>query len=289
MIDDKFFEQLKNIDFITRKRISSLYSGSRKSIKLGRGIETISYREYQPGDDFRTIDWRIYARSEKLYVRMFEEEKNLDLHVLVDASSSMSFTTGDMTKFDYGGSLAAGFDYVSSRKNERFATSLYSKNLKLVTQPKRGKTHFFRIIDFLNDAELEGETDLSFCMKQYGAMVKNKSFFVIISDFMEPIGSLRDGIWRAAKNSKELVLVQVLDPGEIELKWLGDAKLEDLETHGVERTYLGPSFKKQYKKRMEDHVFQIKEICDEVNAQFFSVRTDVPLVDNFISVLGMAH
>ena len=284
-IDPTFLDQLKGLELLARRKVSSVYMGSRRSVRQGRGIEIADYREYYPGDDFRSIDWRVYARTERLYIRRFEEEKDLTLHILIDSSASMDFSVSGMRKFDYGGSIAVGFAYLAMSKYEKFASALFSDRITDVMQPKKGKMHFFRMVELLNNAIQKGKTDLEKCIGQYTNMIKSRSFIIVISDFIEPMESLEYAIYRIAKYSKEAVLVQILDPGEISLKWTDDIKFEDMESLKSERTFLSPDFKKRYQERLKEHISGIQEICDDTGVEFYSITTDTPLFDAFVRIV----
>jgi uncharacterized protein (DUF58 family) len=284
-IDSTFLDQLKRLDLLARRKVSSVYMGSRRSVRQGRGIEIADYREYYPGDDFRSIDWRVYARTERLYIRRFEEEKDLTLHILIDSSASMDFSTARMRKFDYAGSIAAGFAYLAANKYEKFAYALFSDRLADIVQPKKGKMHFFRMVELLDNAIQRGKTDLERCIEQYTNMIKSRSFIIVVSDFIEPIESLEYAIYRIAKYSKEAILVQTLDPGEIRLEWTDDIKFEDMESSESERTFLSPDFKERYLNRLREHTLDIQKICDDTGVEFFSVTTDTPLFDAFVGLV----
>lgn len=287
-VDVSFLEQLRELNLVMKRRVSTLYTGGRPSVQYGRGLEPVDHREYVGGDDFRLIDWRLYGRTEKLYIRRFEEEKNLVLHILIDASKSMDFKGTGMRKFDYASSMAIGFGYLALHNNEKFGLALYADVLKDFMRADRTKTHLFKSINLLNSVTLEGKTDFAICASQYIKMMKTKSFIVLISDFMEPIDSLREGIYRIAKYSKELILIQVLDPDEVDLKWADDVKFEDLETQEVEISFLSPNFKEKYHERVKEHILKVQEICDEVGADFISIRTNTPVFDAFVDLLGGA-
>lgn len=285
-IDPAFLEQLKGLHFSARRRISSVYIGGRRSLLQGKGIEAVDHREYIPGDDFRAIDWRVYGRTEKLYVRRFEEEKSLILHLLIDASASMDFGSSGLSKFDYASSIGVGFAYLTINDQEKFAMALYSERIREVMQPRKSRTHLFRAIELINNTHIEGRTNLDNCISQYISMIKSKSFTVILSDFLEPIDSIKDGIYRIGKHSTESVLIQVLDPLEIDLAWKYDVKLQDMETNDVEEVYLSPDFKKEYKRKLEEHAYAIRGICHDAGVEFHLMRTDTPVFDAFVSLVG---
>jgi uncharacterized protein (DUF58 family) len=286
LIDPSFLDQLKELDFVIRQRVSSIYSGGRPSLRQGRGIEIVDYREYMPGDDFRVIDWRLYGKTEKLYIKRFEEEKDMVMHVLVDSSASMDYSTHKTTKFDYAGSIAAGFGYLSVKNQEKFALCLYSDNVREISQPKKSQTHLFNMIDLLNTVRLSGMTDLGTSATHYTKLIKNKCFSVIISDFLEDIESIREGLYRMAKASKEVILVQVLDPFEMDLGYANDILLKDLETGEQKRTYVSPNFRREYGRSIREHNAKISSICHEIGVNFLTVTTDTPIFDSFVRMVG---
>lgn len=197
----------------------------------------------------------------------------------------MDFSTVKMRKFDYAGSIAAGFAFIAMHQYEKFAPALYSDKVLEIMQPNKGKMQFFRMVELMNTARLQGITNLGESMSQYSSYLKTKSFMIVISDFLEPIDSLRKGIYRVAKGSKEAMLIQVLDPGEVSLRWTDDIDFEDLETTKSEKVYLSPSFKKDYHKKFMEHIFTIREICQDTGLDFFSVTTDQPLFETFVGIL----
>jgi len=145
MIDTSFLDGLARFNLIVRKRVTSNYSGPRRSIAQGRGMVFKDHRIYAPGDDFRAIDWRVFARTDDLMVKNYEEEKNLIVHVLVDSSSSMNFGN----KFNYAAMLGVGYAYLAMKNNDKFQFSTFSDDVDLF-QPKKGMSHLMAMIDYLN-------------------------------------------------------------------------------------------------------------------------------------------
>jgi len=285
-VDPSFIDQLQKLTLLSHRRVTSIYAGSRGSLQQGRGIEAVDYREYFPGDDLKAVDWQIYARTEKLYVKRFEEEKNLIVHLLLDSSSSMNFSSGGMLKYDYAGSLAAGFAYLTIHGNDKFALSMFGEHLRDVMPAKKGKTHFFEATDLMNNPKLSGESNIPESMGEYATLIKSKSFVAVFSDFLEPIESLWDGLQRIAKNSKELMLVQVLDPWEIDLGWTDDVLFEDLETSATEQSFLSPKFKEKYHRTMAAHIYQLHKLAKDLGCDLYTLTTDKPLIDSFMTLVN---
>ena len=296
MIDTDFFGQLDRFSFMVRKRVSNAYTGSRRSIKHGKGIDIIGYREYIPGDDFRTIDWKIYGRTEKLYIRQFEEERSVTTHILLDASKSMDYggkdqnknkvkdeDQKDIRKFDYAAMIGVGFAYLVTKDNEKFAISTFSETIE-IAQPKRGRGYLLTTIDKLNAMPLEGKTDFANTFEQYAKTIHSRAVVVVVSDFLTDLNSIRTGLYRLGTN--DLVVIQVLHENEVNITLDGDTKLHDLETDEVMRTYVSPRFKDEYKQQLDDHIAGVREICNELGADFHSFSTDKPIFDAFFEAIS---
>lgn len=279
MIDTSFFKELDRFSFMVRKRVSTAYSGSRRSILKGRGMEPVSYREYTQGDDFKTIDWKVYGRTEKLFVKEFEEEKSLTTHILLDTSKSMDFRN----KFEYAAMMALGFAYLVTKDNEKFGVSTFSEEIN-ITKPKRGRRYLSQTIDLLNSMELSGKTRFDYCMEKYASIIKSRSLVIIISDFMADTNAIRNAIFRLGDN--ELVLIQVLDPVETKLDLGGEARLIDLETEQKLDIYSSPRLRTEYQKRLADHIAKIKEPSLQVGADFHTVTTDMPIFEAIFQIIN---
>ncbi|MGP8322005.1 MAG: DUF58 domain-containing protein [Methanosarcinaceae archaeon] len=282
-IDIDFFRQLDRFTFMVKKRVSTAYAGSRRSIHSGHGIDNIGYREYNPGDDLKSIDWNVYARSEKLYVRQFEEDKSLTTHILLDASKSMDYSGNTVSKFEYAAMLAAGFAYLVTKDNDMFAISTFAENVD-ITKPRRGRQHLVRTLEHLEDTELGGRTAINESILNYGRMIRSRSLIVIISDFMDDLESINAAVRRLADH--DLILVQVLDHNERDLTIHGHSRLLDLETDDELKTYISKDFKTEYQKHLEDHISSIRKICARVGAEFYTFTTDAPVFDAFFHTLS---
>ncbi len=282
MIKTDFFDELDRFNFLMRRRVSTVYAGSRRSVRYGKGIGIVGYREYMPGDDIKTIDWRLYGRTEKLYIRQYEEEKNLTAHILLDASSSMGFGSNGLSKFDYASMLATGLAYIVTKENEKFGISTFSEDVKIMPT-KRGTAYLMGMIDYLNNLKLSGKTNMERCIQEYSKLITSKSLVIVISDFLDKIDSINAGIYRLAGH--DLILLQVLDKQEWDIKLEGDVKLHDIETEKNVKTYISPKFKEEYLGKLQEHVHAIASTCDKVGADFFTFRTDKPVFDAFFEIM----
>lgn len=281
-IDIEFLRQLDRYNMAIRKRVSTVYAGNRPSTRIGKGIDTVGYREYYHGDEMKDIDWKAYSRTEKLYVRQFEEEKTLTAHILLDASKSMDYPDRAMTKYEYAAMMALGVAYTVSRKNDKFAISTFNDNIN-INAPKRGMRYLLELTERLAERELGGATDMDVATHKYEKLIKSRSLVVIISDFMEDVKHIESSVLRLSGN--DLILIQILDPFEKDLPIKGDSRFFDMESGSEMKTYISDMFRENYFKELEKHNAAIDKVCKKTGAKFYSFTTDVPVFDNFLQII----
>ena len=281
MITADFLAELDRFHLILNKRVTSKYFGSRASLHGGRGSMLKDHRIYSEGDDFRQIDWKIYARTENLYIKLFEEERNMTVHVIIDDSASMNY--GKPKKFDYAAMLGVGFAYLSLKDHERFQFATFSDKLD-VFQPRRGLQHVGVMISHLNQVKVKGKSNFLDAMAKYKKILGTKSMIVLISDFLLDPDEVKEALLRLGNH--EIKVIQVLDPSEKELQISGDVKLQDAETDEILRTYISPRLVSQYELQLANHVTNLQKICTDLKADFYLVTTDNPIFDVFYRILA---
>jgi len=280
-MDTEFFKELERFSLLVKKRVSTAYSGGRKSLRFGHGISPVGYREYRKGDDFKLVDWKVYGRTEKLYIREHEEERSLVVHVLVDGSASMGYEG----KFTYASRLAAGFAYLATLENEKYAISLFCKRL-YAGEPKRGRRNLFTSIDDLDKVSPRGGTSLKPIVDQFESLVTTTSLVVLISDFLGETEDVLSAVYRLSRH--DLVVIQVLAPEEAELGFGGDVKFVDSETRQPLITRITEGERREYLRRLEEHNSRIAAACSQVGADYFRFRTDRPIFEAFMEMLSRA-
>ena len=281
MIDTDFLNQLDRFHLVVSKRVTSNYAGPRRSIAMGRGLVFKDYRMYAPGDDTRLIDWKVYARTDHLYVKNYEEERNLTVHIIMDASASMDFGR-PISKFDYASMIGVGFAYLAMKENEKFQFSTFSEKLD-VFQPKRGMSHLANMVQHLNTLKTKGNSQIEESIRQYKKLVGSRALLVLISDFLIDIKEIREALYLLGDH--EIKVVQVLDNVEKNLKLQGDFKLEDSETKEKIRTYISPRLRTVYQKMLDEHAAKIQGACNKLGINFFQITTDTPIFDAFYRIL----
>jgi len=277
MIDTKFLDQLRAFNLIIHKRVTSNYSGERRSIAQGRGIVFKDHRVYAPGDDFRAIDWKVYARTDDLFVKNYEEERNLVVHILLDASKSMDFGK----KFDYASMFGIGFAYLALKENEKFQFSTFSDDINIF-QPQKGMSKILSMVNYLNSLKLEGRSEIDKALIIYKKFLKTRGMVVLVSDFLIPLEKIKTAIYCLGRH--EIKLIQILDPLEINFE-LGNFHLIDSETNESMKTNISLKLREEYKNLLEEHSSKIKEICSTLGIDFYTITTDMDIFDAFYKIL----
>ncbi len=281
MIQTSFLRQLKKFSLVINKRVTSKYVGSHQSVSAGQGLVIKDFKPYVAGDDYRAIDWKMFARSDKLFVKRYEEEKNLTVHIIVDYSGSMKF--GSPVKADYAAMLGIGIAYLAMRNNEKFVLSTFTDKLELF-KPRKGVKQLANIIKHLNEKKASGVTDFEKALEQYHKLIKSRSLIFIISDFLYPPDSIKNILLRLKHN--DIRLIQVLDEKEVNLKISGDLRLKDSESNALMRTFVSPFLKKTYQDKLEDHNAKLKKFCSDIGARFYSFSTNSDIFNSFYAVLA---
>lgn len=284
MIDTSFLSQLKRFNLIVKKRVTSNYKGARKSLAHGKGLTLMDFRQYTPGDDLRTVDWKVFARTDDITVRRYEEERSLTVHIVLDSSASMNFGK-PFTKFDYSSMLGIGFAYLTMKQNERFEFSTFGQELNAF-KPRRGMHQLANMINHLQETKVKGESKFQEMMEKYKRFIKTRSLIIVVSDFLFDIDEIKKGLIDLNRLGRhEIKVIQVLDKAENELDIEGDVKLHDAETGTVLRTNISPRLRKKYQHDLSDHSAKIHDICNRMGMDFYFVTTDLPVFDSFYEIL----
>lgn len=280
-IDLDFLKSLDRLQLILKKKVHADLQGERSSSSFGDGTVFQDYKAYVPGDDFRNIDWSVYARTDKFFVRRFEQERNLIVHILVDSSGSMEYGRGT-TKFDYAAMLGIGFAYMSLRRNEKFTFATFSEKVRAL-RPKKGTNQLLNILDIMQQLKVKGQSTFKQAMDEYKKNLSGKSLLILVSDFLYDLNEVEEILYRYRKS--EVYIIQVLDPKERELALQGDVLLEDAETGSTLRSFISRRMRSDYQSKLMDHIMKLKSLCEETDASFVSVTTDTPIFETFYHIL----
>ncbi|MBW3020836.1 DUF58 domain-containing protein [Candidatus Woesearchaeota archaeon] len=279
MIDPKFLDELHRLNLVVNRNVYSKYSGEHRSYSSGSGTLFKEHRIYSPGDNYKAIDWRVYARTDDLYVKQFEEERNLNVHILTDVSKSMD-TDG---KFDFAGKIALSFGYLGMKNNERVQFSTFSNDLEILKGAK-GHKQITSILNTFNKIKPTGSSKLYNSIQKYKKLIHSKSYVVIVSDFFFELKELENALHLLGKDHI-IKLVQILTPSEKNMDLEGDFKLIDAESEFELRTYVSKRAQQEYLSKLNKHVADIKRLANQFpGAKFYQFTTDQQIFDVLFTI-----
>lgn len=281
LFDDDFQRKLDYLALVSKRVFSGRMRAERKTKKSGSGIEFADHRDYQPGDDFRYLDWSVYQRFDRLLVRLFEEEEDLAIYFIVDASSSMGF--GDAKKLRYAKRVAAALGYVGLANLDR--VSIVSTTDKVMDRmpATRGKARIFKVFRFLRELEPEGQTDLGDAMKTFVAQNKKKGLAVLISDLYDPQG-FEKGINVLRYNKFDPFVVHVVDKEEAKPKLNGDVLLYDCETGDEREVTITAKVLERFQNVYGEYLADIDKFCTSKQVPYVQADIDTPFDELILRV-----
>jgi uncharacterized protein (DUF58 family) len=231
MLDEALIAKIRRIEITARRAVSDVLAGEYHSVFKGRGMAFSEVRLYQPGDDVRTIDWNVSARMQEPYVKVFTEERELTVMLLVDLSRSQDFGSLDKTKGEVAAEVAALLAFAAVSNNDRVGALLFSDRVERFLPPRKGRKHVLSLIAELLTARPQGRgTDLPGALAHLGRVIKRRSVAFVLSDFLVPSTPEGELALRAASRRHELVPIAIADPLEQELPNLGLTLASDPET-----------------------------------------------------------
>jgi uncharacterized protein (DUF58 family) len=229
-LDPAVVARLGTLELKARTIVEGFLSGLHRSPFKGFSVEFAEYRQYIPGDDLSTIDWKVFARSDRYYVKKFEEETNLDAHLMLDVSGSMGYGSTAMTKFEYGACLAASLAYLMTRQRDAVGLTAFDDKIVEMLPPGSRPGHLRNILLTLDRLKLGRETNVSKPLHQIVDSLSKRGMVVLISDLLDDPESVIRGVRHFQFHGSDVIVFQVLDPDEIDFPFERATKFEDLET-----------------------------------------------------------
>ena len=228
MIPKEILKKVKRIEIATRGLVNDVFSGEYHSVFKGRGMEFAEVREYQIGDDIRNIDWNVTARSSHPYVKVFDEERELTVVLMVDVSSSGNFGTTSQMKGEVAAELCAVLAFSAIKNNDKVGLMIFSDKIEKFIPPRKGKQHVLRVIrEILYFKPEESRTNLNVALEYLSRVIKRKSIVFLISDFLT---ENYEKSLQVANKKHDIIAIDIIDPREVEMPSVGLLELEDAET-----------------------------------------------------------
>jgi uncharacterized protein (DUF58 family) len=258
MLDPHFLARLEQLELVSRKIFLGRMKGERRSRRKGQSIEFADYRNYVVGDDLRFLDWNLYARLDRLFLRLFMEEEDLHFSILLDNSLSMDF--GTPTKLHYAKQIAAALGFIGLVNLDRVVVEAFNDRLTQTMPPLRGRRSLWRLLAFLSKIEAAGPSDLTAALRSFSIKCSGKGIVVVLSDFMDKRG-YEEALRYLVARQMDVYFIQILSQEEIEPEITGDLRLVDVEDADVaEITVSGPLLRR-YKQNLAAYRAALHDFC----------------------------
>jgi uncharacterized protein (DUF58 family) len=277
LFGDEFLKKLEYLYLVSKKMFSGRIRSERRTKKVGAGIEFADHRNYTVGDDFRYIDWNIYGRMDRLLLRLFEEEEDLSIHMLLDTSVSMKIGA-PTSKLQYAMKVVAALCYVGLANLDRVSIQPFSSELHGRLAPARGKGRIFKVFEFLRGIEPGGLTQLGPCLARFVQQNRRRGLAVVVSDFYDPEG-YEEALNVLRYHKFEPFVIQVFDEREANPPLHGDLTLVDCETGEPKEVTISASLLAAYKREHERYCAELSQFCTSRALPFFRTHTGIPFDD----------
>lgn len=284
-LDPEFVRRLAQLSIINRRILAGRMRGERRSRKRGISVEFADYRDYVAGDDLRFIDWNIYGRLDRMYLKLFLEEEDRFIYLVIDNSLSMAY--GDPRKIDYAARCAAALSYVALADMDRVAVNAITAGGSTSSRPRRGKGQVWHLFDFLEKVEPAGQTDLAGSCRRFCLENRRRGVVIVISDFMDPQG-FEEPLKALAGRGHEVFCLHVMAHEEAEPELAGDFKLIDIETEDGVEVSATRGVMRAYRRQLDAFRGGIKNFCAERGIGYLYTTTALPFEELILSYLRMA-
>ena len=278
----EFLAQLERLSLASRRVFRGRVKGERRSLRRGHSVEFCDYRPYGAGDDLRYVDWNVYGRLDRLHVKLFLDEEDLCLHLIVDASASMDF--GAPTKLAYAVRLAAALGFVGLVNLERVGVGVVRERVSEGWPPARGRSQFGPMVDFLSAVRPEGGTRLNEGLAGYAMRSREPGLAVIMSDLLDPNG-FESGVRAFLERRFDVHLIHLLDPDEVNPGFGGDLRLVDSETGELRELSVDGEAVRAYRERLHQFLERAETFCRTREIGYHRVITDTPVEEFVLSQL----
>lgn len=286
MIPKELFKKVRRIEITTSRLVSNVFAGQYHSVFKGQGIEFDEVREYQPGDDVRTIDWNVTARTGKPHIKKFVEERELTVMIMVDVSFSCRFASVNMLKSQLAAEVAAILAFSAIRNNDKVGLIIFTDKIEKFIPPRKGVSHVLRVIREVLYFEPDGQsTDVANALEYLNKVTTRKSIAFLISDFFSS-GKSPDELKKSlaiANKRHDVIAITLNDPREKELPDCGLIALEDAETG--DEVLIDSSdinVRKEYKKNNLERLKVREQLFRSVGVDYIDIATDVPYTDAIV-------
>jgi uncharacterized protein (DUF58 family) len=275
LLDAATVARLSGMDVRARTVVEGFVAGLHKSPYKGFSVEFAEHRQYMPGDPLKTVDWKVYGKSDRFYVKEYEEETNLRAYLVVDGSASMGFGSGEVSKFDYARYLAAALAYLMIRQQDSVGALLFDSEIRTFIPPRSAGQHLHVILSELEKAKPSSTTGLANTLHRLAERVKRRGLVVLLSDLFDEQADVLNALRHFRHKRNEVVVFHVLDRLEREFDFPREAIFRDVET--ADEMLVRPwEIRKEYRGAVSDWIGRYRDVCREIGVDYVPMHTETP-------------
>jgi uncharacterized protein (DUF58 family) len=275
MLDPALLATIGDLELVARVIVDGTVSGLHRSPFHGYTAEFSQYRPYRPGDDLKYVDWRLLARTDRIYTKQYRETTNLVAELVLDASASMAYAgRGRVSKLEYGRFLVAGLAHLLGKQGDGVGLVVYADSVREYIAARRGRLHLRRLLVALSKVRAAGSTAACGPLRRAIELLGRRGLIVIVSDLYDEDDRIETELRRAVHIGHEVAVFHVLTPDEIRFPIRAEAELQDLESHG--RVVVGPGTADDYRRQFEAFLGRWRSLCARYGIDYVRATTDVP-------------
>jgi uncharacterized protein (DUF58 family) len=280
-LDPEGLARIGHFELVARQVVEGFLTGRHRSPYHGFSVEYLDHRPYVPGDDLRSIDWKILARTDKYHVKLFEDETNLRAYILLDCSKSMAFKSGEVSKLAWGSFLAAALSYLMLHQNDAVGLILFDSEIRQYLPPKARPTQFRRILELLDHSYSKEDTDVGAVLHDIAERIKRRGLVILISDLIDDEAKVANGLQHFRHNNHEVIVFHTMDEAELTFPYDRLTRFKDME--GVGRLTANPkNLRARYLERIKTFLDTMQTICFERGISWNLANTKEPY-DHFLA------
>ena len=273
LLEPDFLARLEQLELVSKKIFLGRLKGERRSKRKGQSVEFADYRNYVIGDDLRFLDWNLFARLDRLFIRLFMEEEDLHFYILLDNSLSMDF--GSPSKLRYAKQVAAALGFIGLVNMDRVVIEAFNDRLTQSLPAVRGRRSLWRMMDFLQQIEPAGPSDLKKALRTFSLKCSGKGIVVLLSDFMDK-GGYEEALRYLLARQMDIYVIQILSHEEIEPEVVGDLQLVDIEDEDIAEITVSAPLLKRYKQNLAAFRGALSEFCTRRGVSYLFTSNQVP-------------
>jgi len=284
-LDPTFLSTLGNMDLVARCAVEGFFSGLHPSPFHGFSVEYSDHREYHAGDELKFVDWKVFGRSDKLYIKQFQQETNTTAYILLDSSKSMSFSGGGVSKLDYGSFLAAALSYLMLSQSDSTSLITFAEKVSKRIPARSKRTHLNTILAALQHNRPAGQTNLAGVLRTIAETTKRRGIVILISDLLDDEADIYKGLAHLKFLKHDVIVFQTMDHQELNLDYEGLIQFEDLESKARMRTF-PQSLRDGYRQRVSEFLDDIERTTGNSGIDYCLLDTSEPLDRALVAYLA---